>query len=273
LKKKDTPIRILQQLSLLCIILLLTFCNRGETRHEIISPASITLEDIVTNREIPKSHKAFQARFLPEIYTANNNILRERNLILDMRDSLEKKETVSSSFISRMNVLLRKYRLPLAPIDPLPPPDTLNYRIERLLNRADIVPVRLVMAQAIIESGWGSSDFARVGNNYFGIRCYEEGCGLAPAGVDSVTFYVKVYHNEMAGIEDYLRTLNTHFAYKELRKVRAKMRKEGDYIDPLRLLNGLNMYSEEREEYVTMVSNIIRNYIPGNTVQLLQGVK
>jgi Bax protein len=273
LKKKGALIRIAQQLSLASIILLFTFCSSKESKHQIITPASISIEDIVTNRDIPRTHKAFQARFLPEIFIANNNILRERNLILDMRDSLEKSELISIPYISRMNVLLRKYRLPLASVNPLPHPDTLAYRIERLLHRADIVPVRLVMAQAIIESGWGSSDFARVGNNYFGIRCYEEGCGMAPAGVDSVTFYVKVYHNEMAGIEDYLRTLNTHFAYKEFRKIRAEMREEDDYIDPLMLLQGLNMYSEEREEYIAMVSNIIRNYIPANTAQLLRGTE
>ena len=45
--------------------------------------------------------------------------------------------------------------------------------IDTLLKHVDIVPASLVLAQAALESGWGSSRFARRGNNYFGMRTYD----------------------------------------------------------------------------------------------------
>jgi Bax protein len=125
------------------------------------------------------------------------------------------------------------------------------------------------MAQAIIESGWGSSKFAREGNNYFGVHCYTEGCGVKPSGNDSASFYVKTYPTEMAGIEDYLWILNTGHAYKELRRTRQSLREEGKAIDALAMAQGLESYSIKGEAYIKMVSNIIRNYIPQNTKTLL----
>ncbi|MDT8393437.1 MAG: glucosaminidase domain-containing protein [Bacteroidales bacterium] len=271
MEKNDILLRLFGHLLLISFLFTLSFCHSHARRHEIIPPASLNVDDIVTERNIPKQHRIFQARFLPQIQLANNNILMERNLLHDIRDSLDDHGELSLFLNRQLNELLNKYGLePVQPASP-PPADSLFRHIEHLLRRVDIVPVKLVMAQAIIESGWGTSDFAREGNNYFGIRCYEDGCGLPPSGVDSVTFWVKAYPNEMAGIEDYLWTLNTHPAYHEFRQERASMRDQKEAIDPLKLIHGLDQYSEKRDEYVSMVSNIIRNYIPENAVELLKG--
>ena len=48
--------------------------------------------------------------------------------------------------------------------------------------RIGVVPEPLVLIQAAKESGWGTSRFAVEGNNLFGQRCYEKGCGIAPRG-------------------------------------------------------------------------------------------
>lgn len=273
MKKNDILLRLFRHLVLISFLFTLVYCHSHARRHEIVPPASISVDDIVTQRNIPEQHRAFQARFLPQIQLANNNILIERNRLYDIRDSLDDHGDLSPLLTRQLNELLNKYKLdPVQPASP-PPPDSLDKHIEHLLQRVDIIPVKLVMAQAIIESGWGTSDFAREGNNYFGIRCYKDGCGLPPSGVDSVTFWVKAYPNEMAGIEDYLWTLNTHHAYHDFRQERAALRKQKEAIDPLKLIDGLDQYSEKREEYVSMVSNIIRNYIPKNAVTLLKGEK
>lgn len=36
------------------------------------------------------------------------------------------------------------------------------------------IPASIIMAQAILESGWGQGDLARNANNYFGIKCKDE---------------------------------------------------------------------------------------------------
>ncbi len=253
------------------LLLALVQCSKAPGRHEIIEPAPISKDSIQTRKNIPETHKAFLARFLPEIQKANNNILTQRNRLLDLRDSLDDKATLEASELQELNNLLEQYRLQLISMKSVPKEDSISPVLDRLLKRVDIIPVKLVMAQAIIESGWGTSSFAREGNNYFGVHCYTEGCGIRPSGRDSASFYVKVYPSEMAGIHDYLWILNTGHAYRELRQMRKNLREEGKAIDALVLAEGLQKYSIKGEKYVQLVSNIIRNYIPANTSELLRG--
>lgn len=265
----------LWQLFHLLILILIIFafpcCQPPSPHHTITEPVKLSPEDIVTLRDIPEGHKAFIARFLPAIYRANNNILKERNRLYQLRDSLDEQGVLRNKQIHHFNQLMSKYRLDCLSTEPPPQIDSITRCFDRLLRRADIIPPRLVLAQAIIESGWGSSGFALEGNNYFGIRCYREGCGVKPAGVDSASFFVKVYDNEMASIEDYLRTLNTGYVYRGLREAREEMRIEKQLIDPFKLIPELNKYSEKREEYISMLSNIVRNYTPENTSELVNG--
>ena len=43
-----------------------------------------------------------------------------------------------------------------------------------LLERADIIPPSLAIAQAAYESGWGTSRFALEGNSLFGQRTWKK---------------------------------------------------------------------------------------------------
>ena len=44
--------------------------------------------------------------------------------------------------------------------------------LRELLRRVDVIPPSLVLAQGAIESGWGTSRFARQGNNLYGQRVW-----------------------------------------------------------------------------------------------------
>ena len=251
-------------------VVILSACQpRTSPRHKILEPRKLLKEDISTVRKIPESHKAFLARFLPEIHKANNKILEKRNAILDLLDSLEDHSTLKPAYFDALNRYLGEFRLDPVDPDTLRDPQSLLETFTSLLRRADVVPVKMVMAQAIIESGWGTSNFAHEANNYFGMRCYSENCGVKPSAMDSSDFYVKVYPTEMAGIEDYLWTLNTGYAYRNFRRLRAEMRMQDKPLDPVKLSGGLNKYSENGDDYIKMVSNIIRNYIPRNVDALL----
>ncbi len=260
------------RLVLFIMVILLSNCQspRGP-RYDIHEPRSLSKDEIKTVRKIPDTHKAFMARFLPEIHRANNNVLAQRNAIFGLLDSLEKYSLGSPGYFVRLNTLLSAYRIDTVDPDTIDDPRKLEDVFTQLLHRADIIPVQLVMAQAIIESGWGRSGFAREGNNYFGMRCYSADCGVSPSALDSSGFYVKVYPSEMDGIEDYIWTLNTGNAYRNFRQMRAQMRAEESPLDPVRLAGGLRKYSENGDDYIKMVSNIIRNYIPHNVDALLSG--
>ncbi|HKL64326.1 MAG TPA: glucosaminidase domain-containing protein [Woeseiaceae bacterium] len=131
--------------------------------------------------------------------------------------------------------------------------------IERLLMRVDIVPVSLALAQAAKESGWGTSRFAREGNNLFGQWCYEPGCGLVPhARGPGRSHEVRVFDSPRASVASYLRNINTHRGYRELRQARARLRAAGRPLSGLALAEQLHRYSERGQAYVEEIKGLIR---------------
>ncbi|MBF0250188.1 MAG: glucosaminidase domain-containing protein [Alphaproteobacteria bacterium] len=133
------------------------------------------------------------------------------------------------------------------------PPD-----MARLLRRVDTVPISLVLAQAAIESAWGTSRFAHEGHAYFGERTFDaDAPGLEPR--DAGGFKVKRFAEPKLSVRSYLRTLNTHPAYAELRKARERIRFE-HRRDPTaeELLPYLTPYSEIRDNYADIVLATVR---------------
>ncbi|TQV79904.1 glucosaminidase domain-containing protein [Denitrobaculum tricleocarpae] len=130
-----------------------------------------------------------------------------------------------------------------------------------LLLRLDEIPVSLIMAQAIQESGWGTSRFARDGNALFGQRTWnpdEE--GLVPdLRSEGQTYRVKSFPDLMAAVRSYMRNLNTHDAYKDLRAQRAKLRKQPANAPGRQLASSLTRYSEESAGYVKALRGLIRD--------------
>ena len=127
-----------------------------------------------------------------------------------------------------------------------------------MLIRADIVPASLVLAQAAKESGWGTSRFAREGNNFFGIWCFNSGCGMTPARRDNNrTHEVATFDSVEEGVRYYIRTINSHFAYTDLRSMRANARQQGTQAYGDKLATGLVSYSERGMVYVNEIRSMI----------------
>ena len=102
------------------------------------------------------------------------------------------------------------------------------------------VPSELIVAQAIIETGWGESRFANESNNLFGIRQ-----GL------------KVFETKCDSVADYIRIINEVPAYAEFREMR------GDGVtDALLLARTLKKWAEE-PHYTDLIENVIQYNIRG----------
>jgi Bax protein len=130
---------------------------------------------------------------------------------------------------------------------------------EIALRRVDTVPVHLVLAQAANESAWGTSRFAREGNNLFGQWCFRQGCGLVPNDrPEGESYEVARFESVGESIGSYMRNLNTGRTYKDLREIRAAARSQGQEPDPLELAGGLMSYSERGEEYIIELRSMIR---------------
>ena len=129
-----------------------------------------------------------------------------------------------------------------------------------LIERADILPPSLALAQAAEESGWGTSRFARVGNAVFGERTFTEGAGMVPDRRDSDKKHeVRAFAALPVSIVTYMLNLNTHWAYESLRRQRARMRAAGEPIDGYKLARTLTKYSERGHAYIATIESIIRS--------------
>ena len=130
--------------------------------------------------------------------------------------------------------------------------------VGELLIKIDEVPPSLVVAQAINESGWGRSRFAREANNLFGMWCYTPGCGLVPEGRRANDKHeVKRYASIQDSVDEYLRNINRNKAYIELRELRARQRQRMQLLSGEYLAQGLSEYSSIGSEYVNRIRNII----------------
>ncbi len=132
---------------------------------------------------------------------------------------------------------------------------SVKYRTEQLdilLNRVNVVPLSLILAQGAMESSWGSSRFALEGNNIFGIWTWGED-GMVPANrSQGMTHRVAAYDTLLDSVRSYLLMLNRVAAYRTLRDIRRES------MDSLALIHGLRYYSEKRDEYVDDLRGLIR---------------
>ncbi|MGE0254270.1 MAG: glucosaminidase domain-containing protein [Alphaproteobacteria bacterium] len=123
---------------------------------------------------------------------------------------------------------------------------------DTLLRRVDAVPTALALAQAAVESGWGTSRFARHGNALFGMQS-RGGDGLKARESDATVF---VFDDLRGAVRAYIRTLNTHAAYREFRLLRAAAR--DDEVDACGLARTLTRYSARGEAYGEDLCLLIR---------------
>lgn len=131
--------------------------------------------------------------------------------------------------------------------------------LELLQRRVDTIPEALVLVQAAKESGWGRSRFAREGNALFGEWCYSEGCGIVPgARGEGRTHEVRAFDSVYDAVGSYIRNLNTHRSYLDLRLARQAARESGEAPSAFRLAEHLSRYSERGDVYVREIQSMIR---------------
>ena len=111
-------------------------------------------------------------------------------------------------------------------------------------NEIPKVNLELLLAQAALESGWGTSRFAREGKNLFGIRTYDlREPHMLPSN-NPKKWGVKVFQHEWDSVSYYIETLNNHHAYEAYRV----MRDEG--IDnPFMLVETLEAYASDKNYF------------------------
>ncbi|MCF6337298.1 MAG: glucosaminidase domain-containing protein [Gammaproteobacteria bacterium] len=131
---------------------------------------------------------------------------------------------------------------------------------EKILLRLDEIPPALALAQAAIETGWGSSRFALEGNSLFGQWTFGKTGGLTPNSRDAdATHLVASFPDLRASVRAYMRNLNTGNAYHEFRTARAAIHAAGKPLGAYELAGYLHRYSARGEDYITEIRRIIRS--------------
>ena len=201
---------------------------------------------------VDRRKAVFIRAVLPIVIRANDAVLAERAGLEAVLVAVESGRPVPPGARGRIRRLAERYGLAgLAPD---------SQGIRRLLRRVDGVPVSLAVAQAISESGWGTSRFARAGNALFGQWTWTAGAGIVPAARSSgASHRVRAFRTLGDSARAYLLNLNTHPAYAGLRAARAAARRDaGRLPGGVDLAGHLTRYSERGEDYVRDIVTLIR---------------
>jgi len=130
---------------------------------------------------------------------------------------------------------------------------------EELLKRVDGLPPALVLPQAALESGWGTSRYAAEGKNFFGQKCFGKGCGMVPENrPPGQKFEMATFDTPFDSVNAYIFNINTHDAYAQLRDIRARLRKSDQPLTGQALAEGLGAYSELGTDYIQKIRAMIR---------------
>lgn len=217
------------------------------------------LADVV---DIPLKKKIFFKTVLPLVLQTNEKIMAERKRVWVLHYRKTLGENLGAVDRSWLNAIAKKYNVK-------------DGNTAELLNRIDVIPPSLALAQAAEESGWGTSRFVRHGNAMFGQWTFKAGQkGITPKGRDAGKSHrIRAFDTLLESVEAYARNLNTHRAYKALRAKRASMRNRGQVIDGSALAKTLNKYSERGEAYVDGLLSIINanNLAPLDKARLQKG--
>ena len=129
----------------------------------------------------------------------------------------------------------------------------LNFNIPRRQR----VNTELIIAQAIVESNYGTSRFAREGHNLFGIRVWSKEGMLPHKQPDTIEWRVRVFKNKCESVRYYIEILNTKRVYSEFRKIREITLNK----DPILMAKALDNFStnKEYEKHVIEVILKLRN--------------
>ena len=117
-------------------------------------------------------------------------------------------------------------------------------------------PQSIVIAQAAIESAWGTSRFFREANNIFGMWSKDPNEPRIAAGVKRKgkrTIWLRKFKTLDESIRQYYQTIGRVKEYKAFRELRFHSN------DVTQLVKKLDKYSELGDKYTQMLASVIRH--------------
>jgi len=204
------------------------------------------------SKDVPVEVKKeiFYRTITPMVLYANELILDDRQALKEINEKLIKGKKLQTNDENYLQSKAQEYGLDST--------EDVTMQLALLLERVDIIPPSLALGQTAYESGYGTSRFAVEGNALFGQWTYS-GNGMKPREhrASKGNYSVAAYKWPFDSVRSYMKNLNTHGAYQDLRDKRAELRRQGKDVSGLFLAETLGSYSEKGQEYVKTLKAII----------------
>lgn len=216
--------RVQYRITQFSIIIIGLCCFTG-----ICNATVLQLPENIEDLTIQERKIQFQDVLSKAIDIVNLEILKEQDFL---HQYLEQQKIPSESLQNEYQKLCKKYK---------------TSENTELQKRIHPIPKALALAQAAIESGWGTSRTAKEAKNLYGTQNFS-GNGLRPREIpkDSKRRLV-IYPSIVESIRDYARNLNTNVAYTDFRELRSQ-----DAALKTQIFSLLN-YAEIGEEYPKLI--------------------
>jgi len=244
------------------IVLLQQFSSHNED-GDIISLEGLYIAPLASSsKAVPKfssyadvkdKKRAFFAYLQPEIQRQNAIVSKEREMVIALQKVFSQQQEFSQHQQKVFDQLAKKYQFTGDKAL------NLEQTLATLVRRVDTIPEALILVQAANESGWGASRFAQKGYNFFGLWCFKKGCGFVPKQRnDDAAHEVAKFKDLSHAVMTYVRNLNRHYAYKDLRVIRENLRQADKPVTARALAAGLSSYSERGQEYIDELLSMLR---------------
>ena len=197
-------------------------------------------KDLDTIKSVKEKKETFLQILLPLVVAENAKIKEDREYLLKIikRNSSEKNK-------KWLNKKYKAYKVA-------------DRNITELIEKIDIIPTSIALAQAAKESGWGTSRFALEGNAIYGQWTWN-GDGIEPLEkTKNQNHKILKFPLLRASVKAYIANLNTHRGYKRFRVKRAELRKKNKKLAGLELIHELDNYAQTGKEYTRILEQIIK---------------
>ncbi|KAF0138885.1 MAG: hypothetical protein FD153_1066 [Rhodospirillaceae bacterium] len=239
---------------------------RAETLQNIFDQVDYSLESVAGGAsQVPQLHLSaipgdlrqihdagarkdlFLRLMLPLVLQVNDELTSERRRLAALHRQRGRGAPLSSDDDAWLSERFSYYRVSFA--------DGIGY----LLHIIDIIPPSLALAQAAMESGWGTSRLARLRNVLFGQTTVgDDPQAIAIRGPGKRVVHYKTFATPADAVRSYARNLNSHPAYESFRRARAQMRTQGASLAGRGLVENLENYAE-MAEYSRSLQRVIRS--------------
>ena len=185
-----------------------------------------------------KRKDLFIMHILPAIVITRERLMDDLHHLDFLEDRINQRKSLSKSDSSFLVSIKQRYET-----------DSLGELKKRIYPH----PVSLVLTQAVLESGWGTSSIFRNGNNIFGIMSFssDDPRSQMPYIEGDDDRYLRTYNSIKESVEHYFLFISTVSSYKKFRQKRW----EGG--TSAQLVRYLGRYHDQSEQYAEMAQSII----------------